>query len=541
MSFRRLLLALCLFAAYSAQAQHVSCNAITSDMPAPNSATALYWSGHAKEAAASFAELLAAKPGDPELTEGAVRANIELGDVATAESQAQAAVSAHPESAAAVTAQGEVFYRQGKIPDADRDFAKATHLDPCYAPARLGIFRIAAASSMYASAQAAINTAHALNQRDPDIASRWVNSRPLTEEISEAKKYAATLPAGSELAGKVRDRTSAMEDRLKNQQEHHCEVASPIEEVKIPLAPILWDSTHVRTYGLETEINGHTARLMLDSGASGLMVGHAFATQAGLKPSESLELRGFGDHGAQKGYVAYADVIKVGKLEFHNCTVEVSDRRDIVGNAGLIGADVFRHYLVSINYPDHTLELSQLPPLPNTSAASASLDTSENEDQEQPADKSSGPHDRYIAPQMKNFTPVYRFGHWLLIPTVVNNVPEGLMALDTGDGSMSLSYEAAKTVTHARQDTETIMKGLSGKVEKLAVGGNVDVGFARIRVPVNDIFVMDNSTWTKEFGTEVSGFIGYPALHRLIFQIDYRDGLVNFIYDIKKDPSLSGS
>jgi len=531
MNLRLCLPAFFLIATGYLQAQHVSCNAITSDMPAPNPATALYWSGHSKEAAARFAELLAEKPGDPELTEGAVRANIELGDVATAQTQAQAAIAAHPESAAAVTAQAELLFRGGRISDADLAFAKATHLDPCYAPARLGIARIAHASSMYAAAQKQLTTAHALNQRDPEIWLGWASTLPAAQRSEELKKLAATLGNTSNLAQQVA-RSLAFADRQG--EGHHCELVSSLDETTIPLSPIMWDATHIDTWGLDTEINGKVARLVLDSGASGLVIGYAFAEHAGIKLEEATLMGGFGDHGPQKSHLGYAEKIKIGKLEFHDCQVEISGRREVVGTSGLIGADVFRRYLVSINYPDHKLQLSQLPARPGAAAHAEgdNLDTSGEQAQTAGA---AAAMDRYIAPEMKNFTEAYRFGHLLMVPALVNDIPEGLMVLDTGDGAISLSYEAAKKVTHARIDNVDEFHGMSGRVEKLSAGGDVVFKFGHARAPVADIMVMDHSRMSENIGTEISGFIGAPAMSSLVFQIDYRDGLVNFIYDPKKD------
>ncbi len=136
---------------------------------------------------------------------------------------------------------------------------------------------------------------------------------------------------------------------------------------------------------------------------------------------------------------------------------------------------------------------------------------------------------------MKNFTPIFRFGHLLLIRASINNGPPGLMVLDTGNFSMSISRAAARGVTHAYSDSADELEGLSGRVEKLATGGKIDVRFGHAEAAIRDILIMDHSAMSQSIGTEISGFLGYPALRSLVFQIDYRDGLVNFIYDKNKD------
>lgn len=531
-------------ASFGQSARHVTCTPVDATQPAPNAGMALYWQGNTKAAQAKFKELLATQPNDPDLTEGSVRANIELGDVAAAAEQAQAALSAHPESAAANTAQGEVLFRQGKIPEADKAFAKATQLDPCYAPARMQIARVARVSSMYATAQKAITVAHALNQRDPDITYAWIHTLPRKQQVAELKRIAQGIAADSESGRRLAGEIAYDEEAISGEGQHKCELVSSVDSTKIPMAPIMWDASHVETWGLETQINGQSARLVLDSGASGLVVGHAFAAHAGLKMAEATEMGGFGDHGPQKSHIAYAETIKIGNLEFHDCRVDVSDRREVVGMSGLIGTDVLRHYLISVNYPEHTLALGPLPARPSSRAEATNLDTEEEQGGGQPSEGTSaataqgGPQDRYIAPEMKEWTQIFRFRHMLLISTLVNDIPEGLMVLDTGDAAgFTLSYAAAKNVTHARADNLDTMRGLSGKVEHMSMGGHVTAKFGRALVPMADILVQDFGM-SQAIGTEISGFIGAPILNGLVFQIDYRDGLVNFVYDKRKDPNL---
>jgi tetratricopeptide (TPR) repeat protein len=525
-----------------AQARHVSCVPVDASTPAPNPAIRLQWLGDTKAAASKFAELLAQQPNDPDLTEGSVRVNIALNNVPLAAQLAQSALAAHPDSAPANTAQGEVLFRQGKISDSDKLFARATQLDPCYAVARMEQARVAHAASMYATAIKAITVAHALNQRDPDIRMMWISTLPVADRIAELKKLKQALPGDSEAAQSMAARIDGDEERLQQAGQHRCELVSPVDSTRLPMVPIMWDPVHIETWGLDTEINGKSARLILDSGASGLVIGRAFADHAGLKVAEHELIGGFGDHGPSKAYSAYADDIKIGGLEFRDCRVDVTDRREVIGTAGLVGTDVFRHYLVSVDFPDHEVRLDQLPPRPGAQAAGEARNLDTDAEASSTATTSTGtaatgPQDRYIAPEMKEFTPIYRFGHILLIPALVNKKAEGLMELDSGDESMSLSYELASKVTHSRLDTIDDFHGLSGKVEKLSEGGDVNFSFGRAAVKVNDVSVMDHSRMSADIGTEISGFIGAPALHSLVFQIDYRDGLVNFLYDKKKDPN----
>jgi hypothetical protein len=70
---------------------------------------------------------------------------------------------------------------------------------------------------------------------------------------------------------------------------------------------------------------------------------------------------GIGDKGRKSAYIGTAKSISVGGLDFEDCTVEVLENRSVVGEEGLIGADVFEDFLVDIDFPHEKLRLSELP------------------------------------------------------------------------------------------------------------------------------------------------------------------------------------
>src|SRR5208283_5852568 len=114
----------------------------------------------------------------------------------------------------------------------------------------------------------------------------------------------------------------------------------------IPFVRLMEDAEHVRAFGLDVKLNGHSARLEVDTGASGLLVSRSVAKHADLKPFSQTEMSGIGDHGDKDGYTAYADSIRIGNLEFQDCEVDVLDSRNVADEDGLIGMDVFSHFLV---------------------------------------------------------------------------------------------------------------------------------------------------------------------------------------------------
>ncbi|MBV9610039.1 MAG: aspartyl protease family protein [Acidobacteria bacterium] len=312
------------------------------------------------------------------------------------------------------------------------------------------------------------------------------------------------------------------------------------------------DPKHIHGWGLNVVVNGKTSRLMLDTGASGLLLSRKAAERAGITYVSDMKFSGFGDKGPQGGHVAFAESIKIGDLEFRNCAIGITEQARVLDDDGLIGADVFSHYLVDIDFPDHQLKLTPLPKRPEDIAiAPATLQTegTDSADAEKaaapdvaktdakdhgpiaPPHKDSGPQDRYVAPEMKSYTSIFRFGHQLLISTRVNGGPAGLFLIDTGSTNSLISPEAAREVTKVHQTDRVQVKGLSGKVQQLYTADKAVLQFARFKQENLDLISFDLSKMSRSTGVEVSGVLGYSVLGFLDIKIDYRDGLVDFSYD----------
>jgi hypothetical protein len=136
-----------------------------------------------------------------------------------------------------------------------------------------------------------------------------------------------------------------------------------------------------------------------------------------------------------------------------------------------------------------------------------------------------------VAPEMKNFAPVYRFGHLLLIPTRINELPSKLFLIDTGAFSDTISPEAAREVTKVRSDSDYKVKGLNGAVSNVFTADNLTLTFSHFRQPARDVVAFDTSGISNSAGTEISGTLGFAMLFQMQLKIDYRDGLVDFVYE----------
>ena len=514
----------------------------------------LYRRGRFDDAIAKYEAVLQQDPKSGDAYAGMARCLLKQQKVAEAYQIASKGVSEAPDSPAARTALGDVLFRQGEMHDADVEWVKAANAPQPDARAFLGIAEVESAMSLYAKAKRSIDRAHQLDGEDPDITRRWMATLSRAEQIHELEQYLAR--ASDDDA----ERRSGLQHRLEllrarqEQPNRSCRLVSNVSQTETKLERLLIDPTHLHGYGLRVNVNGQTARLLLDTGASGLLINKKMAQKAGVKPIVQSKMSGIGDNGPVTGFIGSADSIKVGGLEFQNCLVDVSDKRSVVEDDGLIGADVFSHFLVTLDFPQEQLLLSELPKRPDEQQAKpVTLDTGDSDDpstgpQDREAESSSasatakpaadahpavqirGPKDRYVAAEMQNYTSIFRFGHELLIPTKIGNNAPKLFLIDTGSMSNLISSNAAKEVTKVRNDDHIQIHGISGRVKDVKSADKVIIQFAHLRQENDDLISFDLSTISRDTGTEVSGILGFMMLRMLTVKIDYRDGLVDFTY-----------
>lgn len=507
---------------------------------------------------------LAAHPGDPRLTVGLVHALLRQQKVQEAADAVKAAIALTPDSALLLTLRGEVEMRQGEPWTATATVTQSLRQDECNARTHLLLASIARITSHYALARKEILAAHRLDPDDPEISSEWMQTLPLVERIPRIEAYLAS-PMGDDQEELRHMRVYlAHLKKLAAEPPKRCHLASQTATTEIPFANIMANATHVRAFGLVVKLNGHDSRLEIDTGAGGLLVSRSVAQRAGLKAFSQTEVSGIGDQGVKPGYTAYADSIRIGGLEFQDCQVEVLDSRNALEDSdGLIGMDVFSQFLVTLDYPMHKLVLGPLPPRPGESAAATpGLKTSDQDEDDsaaspapqpsatKPLDSTStmassdgatrpsppmpaphGPYDRYIAPEMKDYTAVYRVGHDLILPAGLNNSKTRLFILDTGAWSTTISPSAAREVTKIHGDSAMEVKGLNGKVDKVYYADAITFQFAHVAQKMLDVASFDTSKISKNVGMEISGFIGVNTLRQVTMHIDYRDGLVKLDYD----------
>ncbi len=458
---------------------------------------------------------------------GLTRVYLKKKDPADAYAAAAKAIDLAPNSPDAKVAQGEAYFRQGKIPEAEAEFVGVINSGAENARAYLGLARVSQTISLYHREKQMIDKARTLDPADPDITRMWMGTLPLAGRIKALHDYLAQDTDDDEDARTALDRQLMNLQSLPNEPAHQCRMVSKINSTTTDLIPLVEGANRMRGYGLDVKFNGTSAHLLLDTGAGGILIDHKLAEKAGIQHVVESSIRGIGDKGAIGAYVGHADKIQIGDIQFEDCNVQVADQGPVAGNEGLIGAVVLSHFLMDLDMPNRKLHLSELPTRPNEAPAEAALESGQ---ERTPAPRFN---DRYIAPEMQSYTRIFRIGHMLLIPTKLNNSVSKLFLIDTGSFNNLVSPDAAREVTHVSDDPRMHVKGISGNVKNVYSGDELTLAFSNLQQRNLDIVSVDMKSMSDGAGTEISGTLGFAMLRMLDMKIDYRDGLVSFNYDWK--------
>ncbi len=522
-----------------AEAQKASCSV---DQRSPSEADMARFERRNTDAEALYGKILAADPNSAEAMAGLVISTLNQNKLDDALAMAQKYDAAHPKNPVLLDALGIVRFRRGEIIEAANAWNQAMQLDICNGLTHYEMYRYFQLSGMYATAQKRLDTAHALAPENPWIKQWWHYSHAVPETAAERLNQLNGDLQDPSLTQEKKDAIQAAIKGIETREKGDCKQVSSVDQTKFPMLPIWYEASYkpeeMYAGGLEVEFNGKKKRMEIDTGLSDIVLTRAAAKSAGLVPEYAAKfgnrIGGIGDEGSVGFFATHVDDIKIGNMEFKNCMVAVLEKdTDIAVNAdGWIGPDIFSNYVVTLDIPMREVRLGPLPPRPNEAAgpAAASLGTWDaDQAQVSVADRA---RDRYIAPEMKDWTPVYRWGNDLIFPTRIGNAPLKLFIMDTGAAKSMISPTAAREVTHVATDQSRDMQGFSGKVNKMFLAETVNLVFAN----VNQLtFGMDayNSGSVSANGVEISGLIGFPVLRELVISIDYRDNLVHVVYDPK--------
>ncbi len=514
-------------------------------------AQSLHRKGSFDQALAKYNEVLKIDPHSGDAYAGIVRSYLKQDKVREADDALRKGLHADPARPDLKVAEGELLFRQGEIPEAGKLFDEVITAPPSPAQpnvppnarAYLGAARVAEASTMYARAHILLTRAHAIDPSDPDIQKEWMETLSTADRIKSLENYLGqTTNDDTDTRRRLQEQLGFLK-ASQFAQSGGCRQVSDVTSTDTALTRVQSRSGSAQGTGVHVTINGQDSELLLDTGAPGILITSKLASQAGLKLVSDFRMTGVGDKPDVQAHIAYANSIRVGKLEFQNCRVQVVDRLQAAVD-GIIGTDVFSQFLIEMDFPNSVLRLSQLPPRPGETPSKAYLKTSEEEPAEEheakastdsgarPQSKASTSKyfDRDIAPEMHSYVQIFRVGHMLLVPTKINEGSEKLFLLDSGSFDNTIALEAAQEVTKIHRAPRIEVKGIKGDVKKVYVADRVVLDFGHLRQTVPNMVAIDMSRVSREAGTEVSGTLGMVMLGLLKVRLDYRDALADFQY-----------
>jgi len=507
----------------------------------------LYRNGNFDESARRYQHLLDTQPKSAEAYAGLARVYLKQKKVQQAHDTISKGLEV-ADSAAIHVALGEVLFREGRLQEAESEWLNLLNSGHADARTYLGLARVSIAATQYKQAKTQVDEAHRLDPSDPDIELQWIRSLKPIEQISFLESYLSRDGGGAaENDADLRNYLDALKIRF-NDSNHVCRVANKPASAQTDLLVITGETVrHIRGYELVVALNGRNSKLLLDTGADGIVVDRKIAEKAGLTRLLDTTIGGFGDRGRSIGYFARASSIKIGDLEFQDCPIRVVDKRSVLGLDGVVGTNVFQEFLIEVDLRKKKLRLGELPNRPDERPDQAPIPTKkvnltpgESKTIPTPAETAMPVYtslvDRFRPAQFSfSFTPVFRFGHTLLIPTEVgNNSAPKLFLLDTGSSGNMFSANAAHEFATVREDPRMTVKGLSGSVNKVYGAEKTALHFANIQQYADKDIALDLESLSENVGTEVSGILGALSFAQLDVIIDYRDGFVGF--DFNTDP-----
>jgi tetratricopeptide (TPR) repeat protein len=429
------------------------------------------------------------------------------GKLDEASDAAELAAGAFPDSPEVLAARGEFAFYAGDMRQAEKLFLDAIKLKNETARAYYGLARLYRAASMYRTARLRCLQAHEFDPDDAYITLGWLRYLPREKRQELAGPFAAAHPWF--YRNLQREESTVADLRTEMAERRPFALDGERTETTVKLDVLMNGPTHVRGVGLDLSIEGHRPlRVMLDTGASGILLTQSAIDKAGLQHIGQTETWGVGDKGVRNAFLSVADTCQIGALKYKTCIFRALEGKGRIGGEedGLIGADVFSDYVVQIDFQKHQMHLKPQPP----------------------REPSPQLYDRVIPPDEASFTPVFRSGTHLYVSTLLNDKQWGLFLIDTGSSMTNVDSAFARLSTKVRGDAFRRVRGVSGEVKEVFEADKAYIQFSRFRQNNLGLIAINLNTAPQHQEFRMAGILGLPVLVMFRLTIDYRNGLVNF-------------
>ena len=360
---------------------------------------------------------------------------------------------------------GEIELRRGSIDRAGEYFERAAEENPVSARAWLGLARVAEARFAPETALKHWRRAAELSSGPAAPLPRRRLSVPVTYDMPESERQADVW-----------------------------RLLTPVESACLRLER-LSNGGNLHGFGVEISLNGHKPlRVLLDTGATGLLLARDLLPPAGVEATGVNLLRGVGDQSSIRAVRLHrVESLRMGSIEYANAVVQAADRDLLVGFDGIMGADVFAHFLVTLDFPARRLLL---------------------ESRE--------------ATREEGFEPVYRQGHALLVPARVNRQDGVLLQIDSGANRSLLDESLARRAARLSDDPFQQVRGASGAASRVWRVEHAEFEMAGRRCYPRNVLAISFARQNQVRPFEVHGILGLPELQHTRLSIDYSRGLIKF-------------
>jgi predicted aspartyl protease len=460
-----------------------------------------------KKAAPLLQDQLAKEPGNALMAAHLLTSYVHLGRLAEADALATDLEQRFPNSSDATSARGDLAFFRGNMALAQSLYIQALKTNEKTARAYYGLYRVFRAASMYRTARLRILRAYEIDRDDRAIYDVWY-SMLTPAKRAELAQTDRELTGDEELA---RDFHFAVDREINGRKVF--EPVKPAEPVVLKLG-VLGDPRHTKGVSIGVVINGaKQLHLEFDTGSHGILISERAAERVGLKLVGNSEAWGLGDQGTKVVHGAIADNCEIGQIEYKNCFIEAMEGKHVADEDGLFGPDVLANYIMTIDFQRLELQLTPQPPREPTSAG----------------------YDRIVPDNEKDFTPIFRFGHFLMITTSVNDKETGLFLLDSGSSSSLIDNGFAREVTKTSHTDNVVLKGISGKANEVFEADKAVLTFSHFRQRAIGLLAADlNHMDAGAPQVRMAGIMGLPLLALFRLTLDYRNGLVHFDYVYQK-------
>jgi hypothetical protein len=472
----------------------------------------IYKSGNYVRAIPLLQQAVAKNPKDAPMQAALLSALVYQGRVDDAADAAEDDAQNFPESPDVLAARGDFAFYMGDMPAAENLYKAALKLKEETARGYYGLYRVYHAASLYRSARLLCLRAHSLDPDDALITAAFLRYLASEKRREDLPAFIQSHPWFYGDFSRRQETGFALQGELEARRPFQPD--GQMQEATLPLF-YLHNGPRITGVAVQMSIEGRKPlKLLLDTGASGVLLSQFAIDKAGLNHVGSFDVRGIGDKGARSAFLSIAETCSIGTVKFKTCIFQATEgKRGVMDDEdGLLGPDVFADYLITIDFQRRTLHLVPLPERPPNPQG----------------------YDRTPLASESGYTPIFRFGHALFVSTKVNGKSTGLFVLDTGSETSFMDSTFARLSTKIHGNEYMHVKGLSGSVNQVFEADKAELQFARFRQSNLGLTSINLNNNGEHQDVRMDGVLGLPVLTLFRLSLDYRNGLVNFDYVLER-------